>query len=68
MVMLVPSDKFINSLPFNKIPDRNDFTQLDSQTRIKYWKTVLAETDRMAESLDNFIQHKDLSRIKEIPN
>ena len=47
--MLVPSAKFVASLPYGKIPDRKDFEQLDATTRIKYWQTVLQETDRLGE-------------------
>lgn len=30
IVMLVPSSKFVESLPFSKIPDRNDFTKMEA--------------------------------------
>jgi len=63
-VMLVPSEKFINTLPFKKIPDRKDFTSMDSTTRIKYWQTVLAETERLAASFDNLIKNQNMSNIK----
>ncbi len=66
VVMLVPSDNFINSLPYNKIPDRTDFIQMDATTRIKYWKAVLSETDKLAESLEQFIlkpSHLDIKAI-----
>ncbi len=63
-VLLLPTEKFISSLPFNKIPDRNDFKNLDANTRIKYWLTVLSETDRLAENLNEFIIKQDLGRIK----
>jgi len=49
VVMLVPSAAFVASLPYGKIPDRKDFEQLDATTRIKYWQTVLQETDRLGE-------------------
>lgn len=63
-VLLVPSEKFIGLLPYKKIPDRNDFQNLEADTRIKYWLTVLSETDRLAESLSEFILKQDLARIK----
>lgn len=64
VVMLVPSDKFIASLPFGKIPDRKDFTEMEAATRIQYWRTVLAETERLAESFDNFCQQPELTKIQ----
>ena len=58
-IMLVPSEKFINQLPFQKIPDRKDFTEMDAATRIKYWKAVLAATDYLAEALDKMINQPE---------
>ncbi|MBU3022612.1 patatin-like phospholipase family protein [Aestuariibacter sp. A3R04] len=49
VVMLVPSKAFVASLPYGKIPDRSDFKNLDTTTRIKYWRQVLEETDRLGE-------------------
>jgi len=63
-VLIVPSAEFIDSLPYKKIPDRNDFKNLDADTRIKYWLKVLSETDRLAESLNEFIVKQDLSKIQ----
>jgi hypothetical protein len=63
-VMLAPSAAFIQSLPYGKIPDREDFTALAAPVRIKYWKTVLAETDRLAEALADFVQKQDMSVLK----
>ena len=63
-ILLAPSQEFINSLPYQKIPDRTDFKTMDAKIRIKYWKEVLSKTERLAETLDNFLQKKDLSIIK----
>ncbi len=63
-LLIVPSAQFIESLPYKKIPDRNDFKNLEADTRIKYWLTVLSETDRLAESLNEFIIKQDIKRIK----
>ncbi|WP_286232982.1 patatin-like phospholipase family protein [Thalassotalea sediminis] len=63
VVMLSPSKTFIDSLPYGKIPDRNDFTELDANTRIKYWRTVFAQSELLAESLAEFIQNPDYNRI-----
>lgn len=53
VVMITPSKQFVASLPYGKIPDRNDFTALDADTRIKYWNTVFSETEKLAEAFDN---------------
>ena len=59
VVMLVPSDEFISSLPYGKIPDRKDFESMPAEQRIAYWQTVLKETDRLGEAFMDFIQHPD---------
>ena len=59
VVMITPSKEFIAGLPYGKIPDRNDFTDLDADTRIKYWNTVFSETEKLAEAFD-----KDLDTAK----
>lgn len=63
-VMLVPSDKFIDSLPYKKIPDRKDFTSMDASTRIKYWKKVLEETEKVAECFERYLSNPSLINIK----
>ncbi len=67
-VIICPSKEFIASLPFGKIPDRNDFVNLDATTRIAYWKTVLAETGKTADYLAQAIESEDISNlIKPLP-
>ena len=61
--MLAPSKEFVASLPYGKIPDRNDFTDLDADTRIKYWNTVFSETEKLAEALDKNLENKSFSTI-----
>ena len=59
VVMITPSKEFVAGLPYGKIPDRNDFTDLDADTRIKYWNTVFSETKKLAEAFN-----KDLDTAK----
>ncbi|TMO75019.1 hypothetical protein CWC17_06845 [Pseudoalteromonas sp. S3785] len=59
VVMVTPSKEFIAGLPYGKIPDRNDFTNLDADTRIKYWNTVFRETEKLAEAFDNLYMIKN---------
>ncbi len=63
-VLLSPSAKFVNSLPYHKIPDRTDFTNMDTTKRIAYWKKVLKKTEILAESFNDFIYKQDISGIK----
>lgn len=64
VVMITPSKEFVAGLPYEKIPDRNDFTDLDADTRIKYWNTVFSETEKLAEAFDkNLLNQKIDLRI-----
>ncbi|WDD97416.1 patatin-like phospholipase family protein [Thalassomonas actiniarum] len=65
-VMLVPSDKFVTSLPHGKIPDRTDFTAMAPDKRIHYWKTVLSATEQLAQALDQQINRLEKAEIKPI--
>jgi hypothetical protein len=64
VVMLVPSKEFIATLPYQKIPDRKDFEQLDANTRITYWQTVLKQTEQLAHAFDDFLNKKSDAHIK----
>ncbi|MEE4245326.1 MAG: hypothetical protein V2I33_07930 [Kangiellaceae bacterium] len=66
-VMLVPSDQFIASLPYKKIPDRTDFKNLSDDERFTYWQTVFKETSKLAESFDHSIRHFNKDLIKPLP-
>ncbi|BBW93823.1 patatin-like phospholipase family protein [Pseudoalteromonas sp. PS1M3] len=55
VVMITPSKEFVAGLPYGKIPVRNDFTDLDADTRIKYWNTVFSETEKLAEAFDKYL-------------
>lgn len=63
VVMVVPSDEFVNSLPYRKIPDREDFTKLTADERITYWHKVLEETEKLATCFDSFLKEQDTSKI-----
>lgn len=63
-VMLVPSDRFIHQLPYQKIPDRKDFETMPYEQRLKYWRTVFSESQRLAEEFQYFVEKQDLSKLK----
>lgn len=67
VVMLTPSDEFVASLPYAKIPDRKDFENMDSGIRIKYWLEVIKSSERLAEDFVRLLQSGDIcSKIKAI--
>ena len=63
VVMLSPTPEFVSTLPYGKIPDRKDFSDLAPETRIRYWKTVISDSERLADSFLKQIQSPDLSKI-----
>ncbi|NQZ87946.1 MAG: patatin-like phospholipase family protein [Saccharospirillaceae bacterium] len=65
-VLLCPSAKFIASLPHQKIPDRNDFVVMDREQRMSYWKTVMLESEKLADSFQQLYVNQDINRIKNI--
>ncbi|WP_448555263.1 patatin-like phospholipase family protein [Thalassotalea montiporae] len=66
IVVICPTQAFVESLPLKKIPDRKDFTELDSQTRIKIWQQVLSQSEQLAEGLHELIQTQNLDKVKPI--
>lgn len=61
VVMLAPTESFIASLPYGKIPDRKDFENLSNKEREKSWATVLSATDRLVDDLHSALE-KDGAR------
>ncbi len=51
-ILLVPKQKFIESLPFGKIPDRNDFVKLKDSERKEYWREVVQRTQTFSTQLE----------------
>lgn len=47
VILVCPSEQWIASLPYKKIPDRNDFKLTDKQ-RINYWQTVIERSEELA--------------------
>lgn len=55
VVVLAPTADFVARLPFGKIPDRKDFTELSETARIQYWQTVVRESERLADEFDQLV-------------
>ncbi|MFC4699557.1 patatin-like phospholipase family protein [Glaciecola siphonariae] len=62
VVMLVPSDEFIASLPYQKIPDRKDFSKMSPEQRIPYWHKVMAESERLAQAFVEWVGSSNPSK------
>ncbi|WP_233609856.1 hypothetical protein [Corallococcus sp. AB049A] len=50
-LIITPSPAHLARLPGGRIPDRADFTGMKADDRIRAWKQVLTEGDRMADEL-----------------
>lgn len=49
LIMVSPSRSFIDNLPHRKIPDRKDFFTMENSERIRYWKRVVEESQRLGD-------------------
>lgn len=65
-VLLCPSAQFIASLPYQKIPDRSDFVDMTPAQRLKYWRQVFVESEKLALHFKHFYQHQHIDSIKSI--
>ena len=59
LVLLCPTADFTADLPFGKIPDRNDFTRLGEEERIRYWETCVARCQALAEEFASLVEGGD---------
>ena len=55
LIMICPTDEFIASLPFGKIPDRRDFGNIPESVREPYWQTCVDESQRLADEFSKLI-------------
>ncbi len=59
LILICPSDDFLASLPFGKIPDRGDFRAMSPEQRIPYWEVCIRESSRLAEAFYDLITGDD---------
>ena len=55
LIMICPTDEFIASLPFGKIPDRRDFGNIPESVREPYWQTCVDESQRLADEFSELV-------------
>jgi len=55
LVLVCPSEEFIAELPFGKIPDRNDFTKLRPDERVRYWERCVERSEALAEEFSGLV-------------
>jgi hypothetical protein len=50
LVLVAPHPDFVAGLPLGKIPDRGDFTKLETAERLSNWRTCLARGEELADA------------------
>ena len=62
VLLLAPSESFIDSLPFGKIPDRSDFKRFigNDIARIEYWKEVTKRSEELPQALQSWMNNDSL--------
>ncbi|MBQ4890657.1 alpha/beta hydrolase [Shewanella sp. MMG014] len=64
-LVLTPSQEFISSLPYSKIPDREDFKQLSSDSRIAYWREALKRSEQLGEIFASIVDKQSIMDVIE---
>ncbi|WP_417463865.1 patatin-like phospholipase family protein [Kordiimonas sp.] len=59
-LVLAPSDEFVASLPYGRIPDRKNFSDMEDTERKPYWRKVVDESYRLADELSMLLEKPDL--------
>ncbi len=62
MINIVPTQAFIDRLPFGKIPDRHDFAHLAPKPRQEYWQQATDAGYEMAEQFANWVESGELAQ------
>jgi hypothetical protein len=62
LVLVSPSQEYLESLPHRKLPDRSDFKRFehDGDARERYWRRAMAESERLG---DEFLRLTDSGEI-----
>ena len=65
VVLVAPSNRFVETLPFGKIPDRQDFKTFlrKGRERMEYWQRVVGRNEELGHE---FFEAIETGRIKEI--
>jgi hypothetical protein len=65
VLLVAPSQEFIDSLPMKKIPDREDFRLFAGRDdeRMEYWRTVIRQSVRLGEE---FLEATESGKVREL--
>lgn len=60
VLMISPSASLVETLPFQKIPDRKDFEKMENTTRVDYWNKVADLGKYMADDFHEMLVKGDI--------
>ncbi|WP_369742383.1 alpha/beta hydrolase [Pseudidiomarina sp. PP-1MA] len=60
VILITPTDEFIASLPYGKIPDRTDFAKLSVPDRFAYWQQAVQQGQQLAAQLQEWIESGEI--------
>lgn len=65
VILVAPSADYVSKLPYGKLPNRSDFKKFagNDAAREAYWKTAIAESERLGEAFLDFARKGDPSAI-----
>jgi hypothetical protein len=59
LVLLCPSSHYVAQLPHGKIPDRNDFSRMEYEERVRYWEACIEKGKVLAEDFAELLTQTD---------
>jgi hypothetical protein len=67
VLLVCPSESFVESLPYGKIPERNDFYLFRGRDgeRIAYWERVVRESERIGDDFWEAVQTGEIRELVE---
>ena len=60
-ILVSPSDDFVASLPYGKIPDRTDFANFEPAERVRIWRQCVNACTAMADEFHEVIEKDQLA-------
>jgi hypothetical protein len=60
-ILISPSDDFVASLPYGKIPDRTDFANYEPAERVRIWRQCVDACTAMADEFHEVIEKDQLA-------
>ena len=59
VVLVYPSEHYLQRLPLGKIPDRKDFPKMSHEERVAYWRSCEQASDELGEAFARLVDGPD---------